>query len=255
MMNSGAAFTRGDLPQTAVFIDYESWMWALFNIHGETPDIMEVLGEIKTRGQLVDLFVFGDFTKEHMQDERTKLRSITNNIIDCAGKGEKEYTDFIMLDHIYQKIIKQPDIKQYILVTGDGHFHSVVAFLKNFLDKSVGIFAVEGSFSAQLKSSASWYVEIGPASATNSLRPKVLQNILWAEQRGFLPSFSGTAKAASKYFNEDQVKVSAALKSLITAGYITQEVRRTDEGREVMALVVDWGLVKKHGLYDPNSNW
>lgn len=31
-----------------------------------------------------------------------------------------------MLDHIYQKIIKQPAITQYILVTGDGHFHSVI---------------------------------------------------------------------------------------------------------------------------------
>ncbi|NLX74370.1 MAG: NYN domain-containing protein [Synergistaceae bacterium] len=64
-----------------------------------------------------------------------------------------------MLDHIYQSILKRNHIEQYILVTGDGHFHSVVAYLRTFLDKIVGVFAVMGSFSEQLKNSATWYVD------------------------------------------------------------------------------------------------
>jgi len=243
------------LPLTIGFVDYESWYWSLFNLYGETPNINTALEEIKARGKLEDLFIFGDFTSELMQKERAKLRSITNNIIDCANiDSKKEYTDFIMLDHIYQTILKQPQIDQYVLITGDGHFHSVVAYLKNFKDKEVGILAVKGSFSQQLKNTASWYLEIQPTTNVGECRPKILQSISWAESKGIIPTFSGTVKAVEKFHGIDVPKANAALRNLIEQGYIEQVTKSLQEGREIRAIEVNWELAKKHGVWDPNSN-
>ena len=40
----------------------------------------------------------------------------------------KDYTDFIILDNIYQKALSSSDVNLFIIFSGDGHFSSVVAF-------------------------------------------------------------------------------------------------------------------------------
>jgi hypothetical protein len=97
---------KGELLATVVFCDYEYWFWSLYNQYGEKPDVSKVIHQIKKHGKLIDVYFFGDFTSELMQKEREKLRRIANNIIDCASNNKKDYTDFIMLDNIYQTILK-----------------------------------------------------------------------------------------------------------------------------------------------------
>ena len=90
---------------------------------------------------------FGDFSKnQSLREEMTKIRGFTNNIIE-TGNGTnrvtKDFTDFIMLDHIYQAAMSdRDDIDVFVIFTGDGHFTSVASFLKNKCKKEVEIYAV-----------------------------------------------------------------------------------------------------------------
>ncbi|MDP4270453.1 MAG: hypothetical protein Q8909_10060, partial [Bacteroidota bacterium] len=59
-------------------------------------------------------------------------------------------------DHIYQEVIQNPYVEQFIVITGDGHFSSVISFLQTFCDKSVGIFGVYNTLSKQLVNCSSW---------------------------------------------------------------------------------------------------
>ncbi len=239
-----------------VFVDYESWFWGLYIQFGETPNIRKFVTDIKSIGNLEDIFFFGDFTREEMVKERAKLRTVTNNIIDCANlEIKKDYTDFIMLDHIYRTILQRNDIEQYVLLTGDGHFHSVVAYLTTFLDKRVGIYAVQGTLSNQLRDCASWTGEILPCSDNrNEYCVKLLQSIDRAQKRGIIPTFEKTVEACAKYYNEDKAKLSASLSKLISDSYICQEMKMLPSGVEIRALVPQWDLIKSHNIRDPNRS-
>ena len=154
---------------TVAFVDYEYWYYGMMNQYNTVPAVDEWVSDLRQRGKLYEIIFFGDFTKSEMQREKTKLRNVSNNIVDCsAGDGViKDYSDFIMLDHIYQKLILQENIEQFVLFTGDGHFQSVAAFLKNFNDKTVGVYAVKGLLSPLLAGAADWYEEISSARKTD----------------------------------------------------------------------------------------
>ena len=80
---------------------------------------------------------------------------------------QKDFTDFIILDNIYQKALSSDDIDVFILFSGDGHFSSVTAFLKNFYRKEVVIYGVNGSFSKQLRETASRFYILPTESDIN----------------------------------------------------------------------------------------
>jgi hypothetical protein len=250
------AYPVNSKPLTIVFVDYESWFWGLYNIFGETPDVESLIKDVKQQGNLEQVYFFGDFTKEQMQKERFKLRNFTNDIIDCANPSDnkKDYTDFIMLDHIYKTILLRQDVEQYILVTGDGHFSSVVAYLKTFKDKIVGIYGVKGSISPQLEGSASWCKTIEPRNAKYEYQ-KVLSTIQWAEAKKIeLITFGKTVEICSRFYKAESAKISASLSKLIDDGYIDQVVRKLDNGQEIRVLVTNWNLLIKHGIWSSSDS-
>lgn len=247
----------GDL-KTAVFVDYESWFWGLYNKYGETPDLNTFITEIKKRGRIDKISFFGDFSKPEMENEITKIKTITNDIINCKGterESKKEYTDFIMLDHIYRTIDSRPDIEQYCFITGDGHFHSVAAFLRTFKDKLCGVYGVKGSISTQLISCASWAIEIRPKyGSQNGYRSKILQTLRWAERNRIEPSFRKSVEVASKHYRGESVKFAAALSKLIEEGYIQQEEKTISNGNTIRILKPKWDLINKHNLIDEDND-
>jgi Protein of unknown function DUF88. len=239
---------------TAVFVDYECWNFGLFNQYGIETDLAGWFNDVKSRGHIDELHIFGDFRNELLAKDLPRLRTITNDIIDCTNpNGEKDYTDFIILDRIYQCAMRNNKIKQYIIFSGDGHFSSVSAFLKNFNDKIVGIYAVDGTLNPQLANSANWVQLISPPEQNYSKEiEQILQNLRWAElQKGLVPTFAKTATSVAKRSNIDQGKTTAALKYLIDNGYIHQEDKVLDDGVPIRALVTDWNLLIKHGLWNP----
>lgn len=244
-MNSNVYKSKGE--KTVVFVDYESWFWGLYNKFADTPNLKKFIQNIKEHSSLDEIYFFGDFTKEQMQKELQKLRTITNNIIDCSQQDKKkDYTDFIMLDHIYRTILQRPEIEQYVLVTGDGHFQSVVAYLTTFLDKKVGIYAVQDSLSHQLKESASWVKIIKPETSLEEYFPKILETIQWAENNNLMPTFSKTVESCSKYFNLEKTKLSAALSKLIRDGYIEQVPKNLPSGDQIPVLITQWQLINNN---------
>ncbi|MEW6171830.1 MAG: NYN domain-containing protein [Bacillota bacterium] len=241
-------------PLTLVFIDYESWFWSLYNNYGETPNLNSFIQDIKQRGKLREIYVFGDFSKNEIEKELLKLRDYTNLIINCANPNEenkKNYTDFIMLDSIYKTALQNQDVEQYILVTGDGHFHSVVAFLKTSMDKIVGIYGVQGSFSPQLQRCSSWWVEIKPENQQYEYK-KVLDTIHWTERKGLYPTFRRTVERCAKYYGIDAMKVSTSLSKLVEDGYVDQVFKNVNS-LEIRVLEPKWDLIVKHGIWSSNG--
>lgn len=249
--------------KVAAFVDYESLFWGLWNLYGETPDPKVLFQFIKSLGNLCEITIFGDFSKPEMSRELLKLRAITSNIVDCStletkSEAKKDYSDFIMLDRLYQSV-HNSDFDIYVLVTGDGHFTNFVAYTKNMRDREVGILAVKGSLSNQLREAASWVQEIAPDTGScDELANKILKTIANAESKGIYPLFSKTVEVGSKYYAENQQKFAAILSQLIERGLITQEEKQvhnaqTDADITLRVLNPNWELLKKNGYWAPGD--
>lgn len=240
---------------TAVYVDYECWKYGLYNQYGQETDIGKWFLELKGIGQIDELHFFGDFKNPLLSQDIPKLRTLTNDIIDCSNPdSEKDYTDFIILDRIYQCAMKNEKIKQYIIFSGDGHFSNVVAFLKNFKDKIVGVYAVAGTLSPQLEKSASWCQLIYPTQQDFGQEiQKLLENFRWTDtQNGLFPTFTKTIDIVTLRNQLSRPKVTAALKYLIDQKYVTQEERQLQgNDKSIRVLVPNWTLLKLHGLWSP----
>lgn len=140
------------------FVDYESWYVSMNVNYGMRPDIKGWYESLAKRVNLTEVVFFADFSHKSLASEIQRIRPFSNKIIDTRNPAgvQKDFTDFIILDNIYQKAMMSEGIDVFILFSGDGHFSSVVSFLKNICGKEVGVYGINGSFSRQLKETASW---------------------------------------------------------------------------------------------------
>ncbi len=146
------------------FVDYEHWFISMDTLYNrQKPDLAAWFADLGERGRVVDAIFFGDFSKGGMKNEISRIRLFTNKIIDTCNpnpKSNKDFTDFIILDNIYQRAMSSDDVDMFVIFSGDGHFSSVAAFLKTNLGKEVGIYGIGGATSRQLRDTGDWYVEI-----------------------------------------------------------------------------------------------
>lgn len=244
------------------FVDYEHWYISLHKMYHIRPDIEGWVRDMSETMDVKALYFFGDFSNNSsLRDEITKIRGFTSKIIETGNASshvKKDFTDFIMLDHIYQEAMARRDnIDVFILFTGDAHFNSAASFLKNICKKEVGIYGIRGGFSNQLKTTASWWVEY-PNDAAR-LKPYFqaiftsLDNLEKADKkRKPLPTFIRTVESVSSANKLPRDDVRQAMQWLVDNGYI---LRRQEHsfGKKIMTIAVDWHKVVRDGLWTPEA--
>ncbi len=237
------------------FVDYEHWYISLDKHFNIKPNIKGWVDKLNSEYDIMEITFFGDFSSPGMQGEINKIRGFTNKIVETkngSANYKKDFTDFIMLDHIYQSAMLHEKADVFIIFTGDGHFSSAVLFLKNTCKKQVGVYGIKSGFSNQLKSAASWYFEL--PSEKEELLPYerlILQSLYQLEEsssRRILPSFLKTIEAVEKATGAPREFIKAALEDLIEQNYINQHTRQIF-GKRLKVLVPDWEKCEKDGVY------
>ncbi|MBR5515928.1 MAG: NYN domain-containing protein [Clostridia bacterium] len=246
-------------PKAVVFVDFEHWYISMTKMYERKPDIKGWYTEMSGKYNVTEVCFFGDFSHPALRAEIPRIREVTNFVIETQNvspRHKKDYTDFIMLDHIYQRAMTGNDIDTFIIFSGDGHFSSVVSFLCIKLGKNVGIYGVRDAISNQLKNSASWVIEIPTKNAENLeyyrmiLRNlKRLAEVSQGKKKKQRPAFWPTVEAVSKYNDADKEKVTNVLRQMIEEGYIYQTTERL-RTKTVKVLNVDWKKVDKDGIFE-----
>ena len=222
------------------------------------PDPVEWANNLKQRYDLTDIRFFGDFSQQAMSKELVKIRQISNQIIETKNASEnfkKDFTDFIMLDSIYKAAMFLKSINVFIFFTGDGHFSSVAATLKNSLHKTVVVYGVKNSFSNALKAaSTEWYEIPSETDVFKSCYTMIFKYIAYVESQrtSFRPTFWNTVKSVSRYNGVDQSIVSASLRQLIERKYIHENLEQVKFRTKIRVLIVDWEKAIQDGLWDPD---
>ena len=209
--------------RTVIFIDYESLFVSCKRQFFAYPDLGAILAEMKNNGKVLSIKVFGDFSKDDISAERVRIRTITSDIIDC-GKDErpdrKDYTDFIMLDHIYREAIQNTSAEQFVFFTGDGHFSSVATFLKIFLDKVVGVYGVRNTLSGHLRDCATWAKVMEMEDNDNIYAVNLVQNFESGREKEIVFTFMKTVGFTQMKFGGDLLRYQNVLNRMIEEGYV-----------------------------------
>lgn len=241
---------RQDKPVALVFVDYEHWYIALNNLHHIRPNVKAFYAALSRRVEVKDMLFFADFSGSGMSAEVPKIREVSNMIIETSNMNrEKDFTDFIMLDQIYQRAMTDTEVDEFIIFSGDGHFSSVASFLRNVRKKTVGVYAVKNSLSLQLRNTANYAIELPTMEfGLDRYQTLVLKNLEYLRTLGkpVFPTFHKTVTSVSARYHVPGAKVRLALQELIEASYISSEKMA---GRKEPVLLPDWKKLRENGVY------
>lgn len=246
-------------PLAKAFVDYEHWYYSFKNEYGLKPDVEAWRDGLAKDYNLADILVFGDFSFNGIRDELPYIRNITNSIIETHQPTihhKKDMTDFIMLDYIYQTAALNPEIEVYILFTGDGHFHSVVKYLTQRLQKKVVVYGVTGAFSNQLQAAASEAHGLPTEEeAFTDYAKMIVQNMAYVStKQSIIPSFNGTVAAVSRRYDVKEEPIRRVLKTMLDQGLLVQKDFRVEFNRKVKIITPDWDALEKAGLWSCEDN-
>ncbi len=243
-------------PTAAVFVDFEHWFIAMNNMYHTKPDYKAWLKDLNKRVNVEEIVFFADFSHANLSQEIPRIREFTNRIIETKNadpKYKKDFTDFIMLDSIYQKAMFDRNIDTFVLFTGDAHFSSVVSFLVNRCGKEVGVYGVKDSFSQQLKNTASWFVEVAKPAQTNEYEQyykmlfSSLANAENKKRKNAKPTFQKTVTVVANYHKVPVKTIQKALEKMIEEQYIIRE--RTGKSKPSDPLVINWKRCAQNPLF------
>lgn len=230
-------------------MDFEHWYISMENIHKRRPDIKAWHDTLMRDYRIINIVFFADFSNIKLKSEIANIRKITNSIIDTQNSGhyKKDYTDFIMLDYIYQNAIDNDNIDAHIIFTGDGHFSSVANFLKNKLRKKVIIYGVSGAFSLNLKEAASQSFELPDKNEKNRYYKMIVDNFRYINKHrnnGIIPTFMSTVERLSSQNNVNYEELKSVLAEMINNGYIIKKDKKVGR-QKVKILIANWKKINK----------
>ena len=244
------------LPGCIGFVDFEHWYISLERHYGVKPDIKGWKAELEKNFDVREIAVFGDFSNPGLRAELDKIRDVTPMIFDTKNPSEhykKDFTDFIMLDYIYQKAMMSRDTDTFIIFTGDGHFSSVVRFIVNQCHRKVGIYGITGAMSSQLKSAATWYHEIPTDTEVYRTYYKwIAQNFDYLTVHREFGTGSTPEKIVERISRKNkvaQVEITKALCQMLDEGYVYKAVGTDEKGKKISILKPNWELLARDGLW------
>lgn len=255
LLRKDGYISNNGLPKAIAFVDYEHWFISLEKHHDSKPNIQAWFNDLKKKCNIVEVIFFADFSKFREKEVETKrIRTFTNKIIDTYNPDshhKKDYSDFIILDNIYQKAFTNQDIELFIIFTGDGHFSSATAFIRNFCNKQVGVYGVKNCISKNLVSSADWVVEVPLINEENeTVNNLILSSLRIAMDKGNKqPTFMKTVEYVSEKYYIPINKVKKCVIDLIDQGYIIQTTEKTKQRDTIRVIRPDWKKIKKDGIW------
>lgn len=244
------------LPHCTAFVDFEHWYISLERQYGVKPDMKSWKDELEKTFFVEEIAVFGDFSNPGLRSELDKIRDVTPMVFDTKNSSEhykKDFTDFIMLDYIYQKAMTSRHTDAFIIFTGDGHFSSVVRFIINQCRKKVGIYGITNATSAQLKSAASWYHEIPSDTEVYrtyyKLVAKHFDYLTVHREFGIGSTPEKIVERIAAKNKVDKVEIAKALCQMLDDGYIYKAVVNDEKGKKLSVLKPNWELLARDGFW------
>lgn len=249
-------FLKKEKKKTAlVFVDFEYMQISHKNRWGIEPPILDWYHALCREYEVRELYVFADFSNPAMKNNLPLLRQITDNIIETqntASRHKKDFTDFFLLDKMYQKAFEKNNAQTYILFTGDGHFGAVSRFLIRHCKKEVIIYGVDGNISGQLYTQVTRVVEYPDKETIKRqyipLLVRLFESMPKPQRQILSKELANIAAAAEKQLRLNREMVQETLEEMMEKGYLCYREQWVSSLKRTRMLTCDMEKLRADGF-------
>ena len=226
--------------EVALFVDWDNIRYSMLNLHGQEPDPIKMRDKALKYGPLVVAKAYADFSEHDGFRRKLDVAGIESEHypLKLTSGRRQSSADLQMVIDIIDTVLDRPQVKTFILMTGDRDFIRIAARLRNRFGKTVVISGVPGSLSQDLVQAGSTDDPLEVASSYD--RDKALiRKIDYYEvtrHEGFYPTFSNLSRFLQHPVNHQMIDpnfVQQKLSQFVADGVLEREVITTELGREL----------------------
>jgi uncharacterized LabA/DUF88 family protein len=233
--------------EVAVFVDFENIRYSTINSFGREPDPIQWRDKALKYGLMAVARAYADFD-QHPPQVRTRLDVAgfeaqhypAKRTIDQSGREKLSLrSDLNFALDIINTALARPDIRTFLLFTGDKDFIRLVTTLRNRLGKRVIICGVPGSVSPDLVAAAG---EEDSLQMTQSLDVDVqviraIDNYIRQLHDGFVPTQSHMSRTLWRFLDRTILPsehIEAKVMEFLRKGILTKRQTVNGQGQELV---------------------
>ncbi|MBX3071010.1 MAG: NYN domain-containing protein [Thermomicrobiales bacterium] len=276
----------GQSAEVAAFVDFENVRYSTINSMGREPDPLTWRDKALEYGLMAVARAYADFD-QHPQQVRTRLDVAgfeaqhypAKRTVDQQGREKiVSRSDLNFALDIINTALARPDIKIFLLFTGDKDFIRVVTTLRNRLGKRVVICGVPGSISPDLVAAAGEAdpLELDPVPDVDLEVIRAIDRYIQQLHEGFVPTQSHMSRTLWRFLDRNVLPsehIEAKVMELLRKGILTKRQTLNGQNQELITteLNPDHPLVQEalpgygqqngasmpidHDANDPDLDW
>ncbi len=240
--------------EVAVFVDYENIRYSTINSYGREPDPVAWRDKALKYGLMAVAKAYADFD-QHPAQARTRLDVAgfeaqhypSKRSFDQTGREKIETrSDLNFVIDVINTALARPDIRVFLLFTGDKDFIRVVTTLRNRLGKRVVICGVPGSVSPDLVAAAG---EEDPLQIAQSVDVdlaviRAIDAYIQQLHDGFVPTQSHMSRTLWRFLDRSLLPsehIEAKVMEFLRKGILTKRQTVNGQGQELVTTELNGG--------------
>ncbi len=246
-------FSNGAAGEVAVFVDFENVRYSSINSFGREPDPIAWRDKALRYGLMAVARAYADFD-QHPPQVRTRLDVAgieaqhfpAKRSIDQAGREKiQSRSDLSLVIDIINTALTRPDIKTFLLFTGDKDFIRVVTILRNRLGKRVIICGVPGSVSPDLVAAAGEEdpLDIARSADMDISVIRAIDAYVAQLHDGFVPTQSHMSRTLWRFLDRSILPsehIEAKVMEFLRKGILTKRPCVNGQGQELVTTELNF---------------
>ena len=237
----------GQSAEVAAFVDFENVRYSTINSMGREPDPLTWRDKALEYGLMAVARAYADFD-QHPQQVRTRLDVAgfeaqhypAKRTVDQQGREKiVSRSDLNFALDIINTALARPDIKIFLLFTGDKDFIRVVTTLRNRLGKRVVICGVPGSVSPDLVAAAGEAdpLALDPVPDVDLEVIRAIDRYILQLHEGFVPTQSHMSRTLWRFLDRNVLPsehIEAKVMELLRKGILSKRQTLNGQNQELI---------------------
>lgn len=244
---NGGAGVPGAPTDVAVFVDFENIRYSTINSFGREPDPITWRDKALKYGLMGVARAYADF-EQHPPAVRNRLDVAgfeaqhypSKRTFDQQGREKiQSRSDLNLVIDIINTALTRPDIKIFILFTGDKDFIRVVTMLRNRLGKRVVICGVPGSVSPDLVAAAGEEdsIQMAQSPDVDLAVIRAIDTYIKQLHEGFVPTQSHMSRTLWRFLDRNLLPsehIEAKVMEFLRKGILTKRQTVNGQNQELV---------------------
>jgi uncharacterized LabA/DUF88 family protein len=247
----GSNASTGD--EVAAFVDFENVRYSTINSFGREPDPIDWRDKALKYGLMAVARAYADFD-QHPPNVRTRLdvagfeaqHYSAKRTSDAQGREKiQSRADLNFVIDVINTALTRPDVKTFLLFTGDKDFIRLVTTLRNRLGKRVVICGVPGSVSPDLVAAAGAedLLQVAQSADADVQVIRAIDAYVQQLHPGFVPTQSHMSRTLWRFLDRSVLPsehIEAKVMEFIRKGILSKRQTINGQGQELVTTELNF---------------